>query len=81
MGQLDRLKMDQFQQNNLLGNIVVTEAGDIQQTMRVLANRISDMSEGKVKKLIETTMKQTLENFLSSSDRMNYRTQDGQSRL
>ena len=81
VGQLDRLKMDQFEQNNLLGNIVVTEAGNIQQTMRVLANRVSEMSEGKVKELIETTMKQTLENFLSSSDRMNYRTQDGQSRL
>ena len=81
VGQLDRLKMEQFQQNNLLGNIVVTEAGNIQQTMDVLANRVSEMSEGKVKELIETTMKQTLENFLSSSDRMDYRTQDGQSRL
>ena len=78
MGQLDRLKMDQFQQNNLLGNIVVTEAGNIQQTMSILANRVSEMSEGKVKELIETTVKQTLENFLSSSDRMDYRTQDGQ---
>lgn len=45
MGQLDRLKMDQFQQNNLLGNIVVTEAGNIQQMMGVLANRVSEMSE------------------------------------
>ena len=73
--------MDQFQQNNLLGNIVVTEAGNIQHTVDVLANRVSEMSEGKVKELIETTVKQTLENFLSSSDRMDYRTQDGQSRL
>ena len=81
MGQLDRLKMDQFQQNNLLGNIVVTEAGNIQQMMGLLADRVSEMSESKVKELIETTMKQTLENFLSSSDWMDYRTQDGQSRL
>ena len=81
VGQLDRLKADQFQQNNLLGNIVVTEAGNIQQMMGVLAHRVNEMSESKIKELIETTMKQTLENFLSSSDRMDYRTQDGQSRL
>ena len=81
MGQLDRLKMDHFQQHNLLGNIVVTEAGNIQQMMSLLADRVSEMSESKVKELIETTMKQTLENFLSSSDWMDYRTQDGQSRL
>ena len=81
VGQLDRLKMDQFQQNNLLGNIVVTEAGNIQQMMGVLANRVSEMSEDKIKELIETTMKQTLESFLSSSNWMDYRTQDGQSSL
>lgn len=81
VGQLDRLKMDQFQQNNLLGNIVVTEAGNIQQMMGVLANRVSEMSEDKIKDLIETTMKQTLESFLSSSNWMDYRTQDGQSAL
>lgn len=79
VGQLDRLKTDQFKQNNLLGNIVVTEAGNIQQMMGVLAHRVNEMSESKIKDLIETTMKQTLENFLSSSDRMDYRTQDGQS--
>ena len=81
VGQLDRLKTDQFQQNNLLGNIVVTEAGNIQQMMGVLAHRVNEMSESKIKELIETTMKETLQNFLSSSDRMDYRTQDGQSRL
>ena len=81
MGQLDRLKMDQFQQNNLLDNIVVTEAGNIQQTMGVLASRFSDMSESKIKELIETTLRDTLEKFLSSSDRMDYRTQDGQWQL
>ena len=80
VGQLDRLKTHQFQQNNLLGNIVVTEAGNIQQMMGVLAQRVNEMSESKIKELIETTMKETLENFLSSSDRMDYRTQDGQSR-
>ena len=78
---LDRLKTNQFQQNNLLGNIVVTEAGNIQQMMGVLAHRVNEMSESKIKGLIETTMKETLENFLSSSDRMDFRTQDGQSRL
>ena len=81
VGQLNRLKTDQFQQNNLLGNIFVTEAGNIQQMMGKLAHRVSEMSESKIKDLIETTMKETLENFLSSSDRMDYRTQDGQSRL
>lgn len=81
MGHLDRLKMDQFQQNNLLGNIVVTEAGNIQQMMCVLANRFSGMSESKIKDLIETTLRDTLGNFLSSSDRMDYRTQDGQYQL
>ena len=81
VGQLDHLKTDQFQQNNLLGNLVVTEAGNIQQMMGVLAHRVNEMSEGKIKELIETTMKETLQNFLSSSNRMDYRTQDGQSRL
>ena len=81
VGQLDHLKTDQFQQNNLLGNIVVTEAGNIQQMMGVLAHRVNEMSESKIKELIETTMKETLQNFLSSSDRMDYKTQDGQSRL
>lgn len=81
MGHLDRLKMDQFQQNNLLGNIVVTEAGNIQQMMGVLASSFSEMSESKIKDLIETTMRDTLGNFLSSSDRMDYRTQDGQYHL
>ena len=80
VGQLDRLEADQFRQNNLLGNIVVTEAGNIQQMMGVLAHRVNEMSESKIKELIETTMKETLANFLSSSDRMDYRTQDGQSR-
>ena len=81
VGQLDRLKVDHFQQNNLLGNIVVTEAGNIQQMMGVLAHRVNRMSESKIKELIETTMKETLKNFLSSSDRMDYRTQDGQSQF
>lgn len=81
MGHLDRLKMDQFQQNNLLGNIVVTEAGNIQQMMCVLANSFSGISESKIKDLIETTLRDTLGNFLSSSDRMDYRTQDGQYHL
>ena len=81
VGQLDRLNTDQFQQNNLLGNIVVTEAGNIQQMMGVLAHRVNEMSESKIKELIETTMKDTLENFLSSSDRMDHRSKDGQSQF
>lgn len=81
VSQLDSMKIDQFKQSNLLGNIVVTEAGNIQQMMGVMASRFSEMSQGKVKELIEATMKETLENFLSSSDRMDFRTQDGQSRL
>ena len=81
VAQLDRMNMDQFQQNNLVGNIIVTEAGNIQQMMGVLASRVNEMSGSKIKELIETTMKETLVNFLSSSDHMDYRTQDGQSRL
>lgn len=81
VGHLDRLKVDQFQQNNLLGNIVVTEAGNIQRSMGVLADRVSGMSEGTIKEMMQATMKQTLENFLSSSNRMDHRTQNGQSPL
>lgn len=81
VGYLDRLNLDQFQQNNLLGNMVVTEAGNIQQMMGVLANKVNEMSESKIKDLIETTLRDTLENFLSSSDRMDFRTQDGPSQL
>ncbi len=73
--------MDQFQQNSLLGSIVVTETGKIQQTMGVMAGRLSEMSEGKIKELIQIAVKETLENFLSSNDRIDYRTQDGQSQL
>lgn len=79
MGQLDRLKIESFQQNKLLSNIVVTEAGNIQQMMGAMASRFNEMSESKTKKLIESTVKETLENFLASSDRMDYRTQDGRS--
>lgn len=81
VGQLDRLKMESFQQNNLLGNIVVTEAGNIQQMMGVMASGFNEMSESVIKELKETIVKETLENFLASSDRMDFRTQDGQSRL
>ncbi len=81
MGHLDRLKVDQFQQNGLLGNIVVTETGEIKQTMGVMVGRLGELSGGKIKELIEITVKETLENFLSSNDRIDYRTQDGQSQL
>ncbi|CAD6583586.1 MAG: hypothetical protein ASARMPREDX12_001310 [Alectoria sarmentosa] len=77
VGRLDRLKIESFQQNNLLSNIVVTEAGNIQQMMGAMASRFNEMSESKTKELIESTVKETLENFLASSDRMDYRTQDG----
>ena len=77
VGQLDGLKLDQFQQNNLLGNIVVTEAGNIQEMMGTMATRFSELSEGKIKVLIETAMRGTLENFLASNDRIDFRTQDG----
>ena len=79
VGQLDRLQVDQSQQSNLLGNLVVTEAGNIQQMMGMMASKLGEMSEGKIKELVEATMKETLQNFLSSADRMDYRTQDGQS--
>ena len=81
VGQLDRLKMDQFQQNNLLSNIVVTEAGNIQQMMGMMASRFSEISDEKMKEMIETSMKKTLENFLSSNDRMDFRTQEGTVRI
>ena len=73
--------MDQFQQNNLLGNIVVTEAGNIQQMMGMMASRFSEMSDEKMKEMIETTMKKTLENFLSSNNRMDFRNQEGTVRI
>ena len=78
VGQLDRLKIESFQENNLLSNIIVTETGNIQNMMGMMASRL-EMSENNIKELIETTVKKTLENFLSSSDRMDYRTQDGHS--
>ena len=81
VGRLDHLELDQFQQNSLLGNIVATEAGNIQQTMGVLANRLDEMSEEKIKALIEKAMRDTLESFLSSSNQIDFRTQDGQSEL
>ena len=81
VGQLDRLKIESFQQNNLLGNIVVTEAGNIQQMMGVMASRFNEMSDSMIKELKETIVKETLENFLSSSNQMDFRTQDGQSQL
>ena len=80
VGQLDHLKMDQIQQNSLIGNIVVTEAGNIQQMMGVMANRFSEISEGTIKELIKTAVEETLGNFLASGDRMDFRTQDGQLR-
>lgn len=81
VGQLDRLKTESFQQNNLLGNIVVTEAGNIQQMMGVMASKFNEMSESVIQELKESIVKETLENFLSSSNHMDFRTQDGQSRL
>lgn len=78
VGKLDRFKIESFKQNNLLSNIVVTEAGNIQQTMEVMASRFNDMSGSMIKELKETLVKATLENFLSSSDLMDSRTQDGQ---
>ena len=75
------MKIESFQQSNLLSNVVVTEAGNIQQMMGVMANKFNKMSESKIKELIETTMKTTLENFLSSNDRIDFKTQDSQSQL
>lgn len=65
----------------MLGNIVVTEAGNIQQMMGVMASKFNEMSESMIQELKETIVKETLENFLSSSNLMDFRTQDGQSRL
>lgn len=69
------MKIDQFDQNNLIGQIVVTEAGNIQ---RMVTTRFNEMSDTMIKELKETIMKETLENFLSSSNLMDFRTQDGQ---
>lgn len=78
---MDRLKIESIKQNNMLGNIVATEAGNIQQMMGVMASRLNEMSESMIKELKETIVKEALEKFLSSSNLMDYRTQDCQSRL
>ena len=75
VGQLKSMKIDQFDQNNLIGQIVVTEAGNIQ---RMVTNRFNEMSDTMIKELKETIVKETLENFLSSGNLMDFRTQDGQ---
>ena len=81
VGQLDRLRMEQFRQNNLLGNIVVTEAGNIQQLMGEMNNSVGNVSRASIKELIDNATKEALENFLSSNSRIDYRTQDGQYEL
>ena len=81
MWQMDRLKIESVKQNNMLGNTVATEAGNIQQMMGVMANKLNEMSESMVKELKETIVKEALEKFLSSSNLMDYRTQDGQTWL
>ena len=81
VGHMDRLKIESFRQNNMLGNIVTTEAGNIQQMMGVMTNRLNEMSESMVKDLKETIVKEALEKFLSSSNLMDYKTQDGQTSL
>ena len=81
VGQIDRLKIESTKQNNMLGNIVATEAGNIQQMMGVMASRLNEMSESMIKEFKETIVKEALEKFLSSSNLMDYRTQDGQFRL
>lgn len=73
--------MESVHQNDLLGNIVVTESGNIQQMMGMMASKFNEMSESMVKEFKETIVKETLENFLSSSNLMDFRTQDGQSWL
>ena len=78
VGRLDHLNLASSQRDSLLGNIVVTETENIQQMMGVLASRFDQMPESKIQDLIETTMKKTLENFLSSGGRMDFRAQDGQ---
>jgi len=74
VGQLSRIQIEQFKQNNLLGNISVTEAGKIQQMIGATA-------KGVIKELKETILKETLQNFLSSSSLMDFRKREGQSRL
>lgn len=78
VGRLDHLNLASSQWDNLLGNLVVTETGNMQQMMGMLASKFEQMSESNIKDLIETSMRKTLENFLSSSDRMDFRAQDGQ---
>ncbi|KAF6218288.1 hypothetical protein HO133_005634 [Letharia lupina] len=80
-GQLDRFKIDSSRQNNLLGNIVVTEAGNTQQMMGVMASRFNEVSATMMKEMKETIMKETLVNFLSSSNMMDSRTQDERRRF
>ena len=75
---MDSLKIESVKQSNMLGNIVVTEAGNIQQMMGVMANRLNEMSESMIKELKGTIVKEALEKFLSSSNLMDYKSQDGQ---
>ena len=81
LGQMNRLEIESFKQNNMLGNIVTTEAGNIQQMMGMMANRLNAMSENMIKEVKETIVKEALEKFLSSSNLIDYRTQDGQTWL
>lgn len=81
VGKVDQFKIEAFKQNDLLGNLVVTEAGNIQQMMGVMATRFNEMSGSMIKELKETLIKETLQNFLSSGDLMDFKTQDGQSWL
>ena len=75
---MDRLNIESVKQSNMLGNIVVTEAGNIQQMMGMMADRLNEMSESMIKELKETIVKEALEKFLSSSNLMDYKSQDGQ---
>ena len=78
LGSMNHLKIESFRQSNMLGNMITTEAGNIQQMMGAMAHRLNDMSESMIKELKETIVKEALERFLSSSNLMDYKTQDGQ---
>ena len=74
VGQLDRFQIDTCQQNNLL-------TGSIQQSMGLMASRFTEMSDTMIKEMKERLMRLTLENFLSSSNRIDFHTQNGRFQL
>ena len=49
--------------------------------MGLMANKFNEMSDSVIKELKETVVKETLQKLLASNNRIDFKTQDGQSRL